>query len=222
MRRVRRVAPPSLRDETQGQAMGDEKMARIEIKVPDWLDRICALPVMLYRRCKYGYTFRRIPLGEGKFTIVEPEDYYRFNNFHWSCKKRGDCFYAFRLLNSPDDKLNFVLLHREIMNAPKGMLVDHRDGKGLDNRRANLRLATRSQNNCNRRKKKTKALSQYVGVTFDKRNKRKKRWFARIYINGKCKHLGCYKSELEAAKAYDEAAKKYFGEFSRLNLAEQI
>jgi len=192
-------------------------MARIEIKVPDWLDRVCAWPAVEYRRWKYGYTYRRIYLGEGRFTIVEPEDYYWLNNFHWSIKKRGDCFYAIRFLNTPDDKLKFILLHREIMKAPKGVLVDHRNNDGLDNRRANLRLATRSQNNINRRQNKSKTLSRFVGVTFDRR---RRRWVARIYINGKCKFLGSFDNEIDAAMAYDAAAKKYYGEFARLNFPE--
>jgi hypothetical protein len=191
--------------------------AKLTITIPEWLDKVCAWPVVWYRRRKYGYSYRRIYLGEGRFTIVEPEDYYRFNNFHWTAKKAGDCFYAIRFLNTPDSKLKFILLHREIMKAPKGLVVDHKNNDGLDNRRVNLRLATRSQNNINRRQDKSKTLSRYVGVTFDKR---RRRWVARIYVNGKSKFLGSFESEIEAAKAYDAAAKKYYGEFARPNFQE--
>jgi len=108
-------------------------------------------------------------------------------------------------------------MHREMMNAPAGMLVDHRNGDNLDNRRSNLRLATPTENSCNRRKK-TGGSSRYKGVTF---NRRSGKWFARIRIHGKCIFLGTFESEVEAARAYDAAAKKYHGEFACLNFPEE-
>jgi hypothetical protein len=100
------------------------------------------------------------------------------------------------------------------MNAPPGILVDHRNNDGLDNRRDNLRLATFSQNNINCRRNKSKSSSRFVGVTFDKR---KKQWRVRISVSRKRIFLGYFDSEIDAAKAYDQAAKKYYGEFARLN-----
>ncbi|MGB8225740.1 MAG: AP2 domain-containing protein, partial [Sedimentisphaerales bacterium] len=82
----------------------------------------------------------------------------------------------------------------------------------LDNRKSNLRLATRSQNNCNRKQKK--GTSKYRGVCY---NKRTKKWRAAISFNGMYKHLGFFDSEEEAGRAYDEAAKIYHGEFASLN-----
>ena len=103
------------------------------------------------------------------------------------------------------------------MRAPRGLLVDHRNGDGLDNRRDNLRLATHSENMMNRPKIKSPTTSRFVGVYFDKA---RRLWVARIHLNGKCIWLGRFATEIEAAKAYDEAAKKYHGEFARLNFPE--
>ena len=103
------------------------------------------------------------------------------------------------------------------MNAPKGLLVDHENGDTLDNRRANLRLATHYQNTCNRRKIKSKTSSRFIGLYFEKRSSR---WVTAIKNHGKKIYLGRFKSEIDAAHAYDEAAKKYHGEFAHLNFPD--
>ena len=193
-------------------------MARVEFKVPDWLDKICVRPVMWYRQRKYGYEFRRIYLGEGKFTIVDEQDYYRYNDFSWSPQKKSRTYYAIRVISNCEKTLRIVSLHREIMNEPKGLLVDHKNGDGLDNRRANLRTATRFDNIHNRRKRKTKTSSRYTGVHIDKETGR---WVVRIRNRGKRIWLGSFAEEEEAAKAYDRAARKYYGEFARLNFPEE-
>ncbi|MGB7582952.1 MAG: AP2 domain-containing protein [Sedimentisphaerales bacterium] len=186
----------------------------LTIGIPVWLDIICAWPLMVYRRRKYGYDFRRIYLGEGEWTILDQQDYYRLGNFKWWLKGFKTKCYAFRTSKLGPMKTRFVSLHREIMNPPKGLVVDHRNGDGLDNRRANLRLATHSQNMINRPKTKSKTTSKFVGVNFDKsRNK----WAAKIHYENKKIWLGRFDSEIDAAKAYDEAAIKYHGEFARLN-----
>ena len=89
-------------------------------------------------------------------------------------------------------------LHREIMNPPAGLLVDHKNGNPLDNRRANLRLATHSQNQCNKPKISTKTSSRFIGVHFRKSSAR---WVATIRNQGKKTWLGSFKTEIDAAKA---------------------
>lgn len=105
-------------------------------------------------------------------------------------------------------------MHREILNVPAGLECDHINGNSLDNRRANLRAATRQQNCWNNRKRKPNSLSKYKGVSFSKRGKP---WKATLTVDGNWIYLGSYNSEKEAAKAYDKAAKKHFGEFAKLN-----
>jgi hypothetical protein len=192
-------------------------MAIIQLKVPNWLDRICAWPVLVYRQCKFGYSFRKIYLDEGYWSIVDSADYYLFGNFKWTIGGHGTKCYAVRGVRNGTEKITTVRLHRMIMNAPKGLLVDHANGDTLDNRRTNLRLATHFQNTCNRQKTKSKTSSRFIGVYFEKE---RCRWVVHIRYQGKRKFLGRFTDELEAARAYDVAAKKYHGEFAKLNFNE--
>jgi len=186
----------------------------LTIGIPSWLDKICAWPVTAYRKWKYGYTYRRIYLGEGEWTILDQEDYYHFREFNWRLFGNGCNLYAVRDAKIEPKRTRTVYLHREILKAPKGLLVDHRNGNGLDNRRGNIRLATYSQNNCNRRRDKSKCTSRYHGVYYEKQ---KRKWVARIYYKGKSLWLGGFDNEIDAARVYDAAAKKYYGEFAHLN-----
>jgi hypothetical protein len=172
---------------------------------------------MIYRLWKYGYTYRRIYLGDGLFALVDPPDYYWLNNFHWSPRRNSNCIYAVRFINDPGRKTKIVSLHREITNAPPGLLVDHRNRNTLDNRRSNLRLATHSQNQFNKAKTTLKTSSRFIGVYLEKRSGL---WGTKISHHGKSTWLGRFKSELDAAHAYDEAARKYHKDFARLNFSE--
>jgi len=171
---------------------------------------------MVYRRWKYGYSYRRIYLGQGEYTIVDPADYYKYCCFNWSMRGEKKVYYAAAGIKDEDGEIKITSMHRLIANAPKGMLVDHHNSKPLDNRSENLRLATHSQNNCNRSKRRN-VTSSYLGVHF---HKRRNRWVAQITHNRKRIYIGYFDNEIDAAKAYDEAAKKYHKDFARLNFPE--
>jgi len=105
-----------------------------------------------------------------------------------------------------------LIMHRVIMNPPKSMLVDHKNRNTLDNRRCNLRICSRSQNNSNCIDKNNG--DHFKGIWFHKQSQK---WCAEIMINSKRIYLGIFITPEEAALVYNEAAKKYFGEFARLN-----
>ncbi|MGA2092565.1 MAG: AP2/ERF family transcription factor [Sedimentisphaerales bacterium] len=191
-------------------------MVGIQVRIPEWLDRMCAWPVMVYRKWKYGYSYRRINLGEGIYAIVEQRDYYRVKKLNWCISGSGKWFYAVHYEKAGPGKVKKVYMHRFIMDSPAGKLIDHHNNKTLDNRRSNLRIASYSENNCNRPKKKN-TTSQYTGVHL---NKKTGKWVAQIRIDGKGTHLGTFDSEIEAARAYDRAAKREHGIFARLNFPE--
>ncbi len=151
---------------------------------------------------------RRIPLTQGKFAIVDAEDYYRLVKYRWSAGRNGNTFYACRRHGGTS-----LMMHRVIMDAPKHLIVDHIDHNGLNNRKANLRLCTPTQNSCNMRSF-VNAKSRYKGVSFRKRGKK---WIASIQYNRKPYQLGTFENEIAAAKAYDEKAKELHGEFACLN-----
>jgi hypothetical protein len=192
--------------------------ANLNIRIPEWMDKICVCPLMGYRRLKYGYSFRKIYLGEGEYTIVEPPDYYKYGKYKWIYWGNGKNNYAIGELKIGHRKTKQVGMHRVIMGAPKGKVVDHINGDGLDNRRANLRLATRAQNIYNRRKTTKKTSSRFVGLSF---NKKSTMWDGCIQYKRKKIHLGRFKNEIDAARAYDRAAIKYYGEFARLNFPRE-
>ena len=105
-------------------------------------------------------------------------------------------------------------MHREIMDAPAGLYVDHINRNGLDNRRPNLRIVTPQQNSWNTRLGIGRGRSKYKGVSQDKDVRK---WRASICIDKKLKHLGYFTDEKQAAEAYDKAAKKHRGEYAFLN-----
>jgi len=106
-----------------------------------------------------------------------------------------------------------IRLHRVIMNAPLDMDVDHKDGNKPDCRKRNLRICTKAENTRNRAIPNTNT-SGYKGVNWDRQ---KRKWRAKITANEHRNHIGYYDTAKEAARAYNEAALKYHGEFARLN-----
>ncbi len=182
----------------------------IKVYVPKLIEWPIVAIVLWYRRKRHNSTFRRIKLNKGRYATVDVEDYEKLARYDWQLyeSKCGN-FYAVRSENGL-----LVKMHRVVMNAPAGFLVDHKSGNGLDNRKANLRIVTAAQNSYNMRKRTKTCSSKYKGVSKVKKNNK---WRAYININSKYKHLGYFDNEIDAAGAYDEAAKKYFGEFAKLN-----
>jgi hypothetical protein len=176
--------------------------------------------VLLYRKLRYGYPFRRIPLNQGYYAIVDPDDYDRLRKYKWQVNKKNNTYYATRhKWLSEEKRRTTVSMHREIINVPAGMFVDHINHRGLDNRKANLRPATPADNaRYALYKKKKNATSKYRGVCYSKQNKK---WRTQIRVNRKKKQIGYFQNEIEAARAYDEAAKRYFKEFAILNFPEE-
>lgn len=161
---------------------------------------------------------KKIELTQGKVTQVDDEDYGWLNQWKWYAIKHRNTFYATRhrkIIN--DKKRSLVRIHRLIINAPKGIDVDHFDTDGLNNQRCNIRLCT-NQQNCMNRKPQKNATSIYKGVVWRKDHDI---WAAQIGFNRKNIHLGYFDFESKAAFAYNKAAIELFGEFARLNIIEE-
>lgn len=146
---------------------------------------------------------------------MDPEDYARLAKYKWHLSGRRGAFYAARCMwVRSERKTKSPKMHREIMKVDDNLYIDHINGDGLDNRKANLRAATALQNSWNSQKTRRKSWSRYKGVTW---NKRGEKWISQIQANGKIKFIGRFDDEVQAAKAYDRAAKEYHGEFAALN-----
>lgn len=151
---------------------------------------------------------KTIQLTQGKVALVDDEDYENLRGFRWCAFFNRNTHYAARRANGKT-----LLMHREILGAKRGELVDHRDGNGLNNCRENLRRCTNAQNLLNRRRHKNNA----CGVKGVRWCNRDKKWLAQIYFKKKRYYLGRFPTLQEAAHAYNEAARKYHGEYARLN-----
>ncbi len=159
---------------------------------------------------------KEIQLTLGKVALVDDEDVLLVSQFKWHAQKGRHTFYAVTDVRKEDGKWKAVKMHRLFL--PDSKQVDHRDGNGLNNQRFNMRPATRSQNAANSRKPASGVTSQYRGVSFHKSSKK---FAAQIETKNKNKHLGLFISEVDAARAYDDAALQHFGEFARLNFPQQ-
>lgn len=152
---------------------------------------------------------RRVPLANTKssFALVDDEDYSKTVYTKWNLVGRG------RVKSTKHPQ---ILLHTLVMGRPpSGFEWDHRNNCGLDNRRSNLRLCTRTQNNRNQSKRKANR-SGYKGVCW---HKGRSLWVAQIN-GGLTKHIGYFSDPIEAARAYDKAARKLYEEFAVLNFPD--
>jgi len=157
-----------------------------------------------------------IPLTQGKFAMVDDSDFEWLNQWKWYALKSHNTWYAVRNIETGvDGKQERLYMHRIILSIDNPKTKgDHRDHDGLNNQRENLRLCTDAQNQANRRSS-ANGTSKYLGVSWYSRDKV---WKAQINKYGKTNHLGYFKNEIDAAIAYNNAAKKLHGEFANLNI----
>jgi hypothetical protein len=184
---------------------------QIRLFVPDFMYRLGVRIVLMDRRIRYGFPFRKIPLTQGKYAIVDVEDFESLNSVKWHAVEDYNTWYAFRS-ERINGRNSSIQMHRKVINPPDDKCVDHINHNGLDNRKANLRLVSREQNVWNTRKHRGKLSSKYKGVS-----KRYGKWRAYIGHKGKMQHIGYFDDELAAARAYDGKAKELFGEYACLN-----
>lgn len=169
-----------------------------------------------------GKDMKEIQLTQGQVALVDDEDFERVSQYKWSamfCRNyaNGGRFMARGRVGVVGNRRQ-VLLHRFIMDAQKGGIIDHIDGNPLNNTKSNLRHVTVHQNTCKTLfVLRTTNTSGFRGVCWQSRDKK---WMAQIVVNRQRVYLGLFINKLDAAKAYNEAAKKYHGEFATLNPIE--
>lgn len=162
---------------------------------------------------------KQIQLTQGKFAIVDEEDFEFINQWKWCAVRKANKYYATRKYMLSYDratkkvKNKTVYMHRLIRSAGIGEEIDHINGDSLDNRKENLRFCTHMENLQNRPVRSI-AKSGYKGVTWDKKVKK---WFVRCTANNVNIHGGYFLDKDEAARVYNALAIKHHGEFARLN-----
>ena len=169
---------------------------------------------------------KHIKLTQGKIALVSNVDYEWLIQYAWHYRKSGrtngrngyaehSVFDKKYYKKTGKSRHQNIFMHNLIMHPEPHLQVDHINRNGLDNQRKNLRLGTPSQNYANFPKKKN-TKSKYRGVSFLKRINGKQ-WQASTTVNGIGMYIGIYKTEKEAALAYNKIAKKFFGNFAQLN-----
>ena len=151
--------------------------------------------------------------NRGKYVaLVDDEDYEYLSQWKWHAVKDRSCFYARAWI-----KGKLFSMHRLIMNTPVGSVCDHKDFNGLNCQKYNMRNCNHSQNGMN---KKPRGKSKYLGVYFfiDRKYSNIYKYIrSQIKVDGIIYYLGTSKTEEQAAKRYDMAAKYYHGKFANLN-----
>lgn len=157
---------------------------------------------------------KRIPLTKGQYALVDDADFDMVNQHSWVYTKHNTNHYAHTTI-SEGGRRKTVKMHRMILNAPNGKEVDHKNNNGLDNRRSNIRLCTRSQNQANSNVK-SNSLTGIKGVHQRKDNGR---WRAHAHRDGKRVWLGHFDTAKEATMAYVTYIKQFDGEFTKLGVS---
>jgi hypothetical protein len=158
---------------------------------------------------------KTIPLTQNRVAIVDDADFEKVMAIspRWYAQRIRDTVYAC-YDDKTGEKRKLYYMHRVVANAPSSLHVDHKDGNGLNNQRANLRVCTSGENSRNKRAIKNQykgAFRQPNGLT----------WFARVTVNGKHFHSCGHKTAESAAHAYDALAREHHGEFARLNFPNE-
>lgn len=195
------------------------RAVHVKIYLPEFVFRLRVWVLLRYRRLRYGYAFRKIGLTQGKYTVVDLEDYEQLGRYKWHASRSKYGIYAVRKFWTKEGsgvKQKSVSMHQVIMGSAEGKVIDHINHNGLDNRRANLRFVTMQQNSWNKRKNRGNYSSRYKGVAW---SKSRKKWRTRITWNGRWIFLGYFEDEEAAAMAYDAKAKELFGDYASLNLS---
>ncbi len=151
-----------------------------------------------------------IPLTKGYEAVIDAADVPLVGGFNWLALLGARTVYVLRHKKTPAGPNVKFYLHRVLLDAPPDMVVDHINGDGLDNRRANLRLATYAQNSRYSRRAASNTTG-FKGVTYAVREKR---WQAQIVVDGRAKYLGSFEHPELAHAVYCAAARFYFGEFA--------
>jgi len=162
---------------------------------------------------------KTIQLTQGKLAIVDAADYEWLSQWKWYVMKSSSHCYAARTGRRAEGEkyTKKILMHRVINRTPEHLDTDHINGEGLDNRRVNLRSCEHRENMWNSRA--SGGASKHKGVHWHKRDKV---WYAGIKKDRVQKFLGTFKTEIEAAHAYNTAATELFGEFARLNEVHNV
>jgi len=146
--------------------------------------------------------------------FVDTTDFPIISGYRWHAVLKIRRFYAQTTVRKPDGRETSLQMHLLILSNVAQ--VDHKDRNGLNNRRKNLRPATSSQQAANQERRGNRHFTQFRGVTW---HKGAGKFQAQIKVHGKNLYLGCFASEEEAARVYDSAVRKYFGEFANPNFS---
>ena len=157
-----------------------------------------------------------LTLKTGEVVLIDEEDLPLIGGLNWTALRRPHTTYVKARIKNADGSLGCVLMHRLLLGiTDRHIDVDHINHNGLDNRRSNLRVATRSQNLAHSRPR-----GRFKGVS--RGNSKSETWTARGQVDGSAVYLGSYATPEDAARAYDAWAIETHGEFAFLNFPEHI
>ena len=164
-----------------------------------------------------GDDMKLIPLTQGKFAMIDDKDYKLLSQFKWYASKSHYGGYVAQHSYIENKRHRTILMHRMITDALPNMTVDHKNHNRLDNQKHNLRVCTNAQNNYNRGPKRN-STSKYKGVYLLKQSNN---WCSQITKKGKIEYLGTFKTQEDAAKAYDKVALELFGNYAYINIHQE-